>query len=65
MKLGRYLSAQDHVAEALTLKHPVDAVVALDPDRTDAIDFCMKLSNKEIPDHRKSQLLKMRILAKV
>ena len=62
MKVGRYLSAQDHVAKALTLKHPVDT--ALDPDQTDAIDFCMKHSDKEILDHRKLQLLKIRILAK-
>ena len=64
MKVGRYLSAQDHVAKALTLKHPVDTVVALDPDQTDAIDFCMKHSDKEILDHRKLQLLKIRIVAK-
>ena len=64
VKVGRYLSAQDHVAKALTLKHPVDTVVVLDPDQTDAIDFCMKHSDKEILDHRKLQLLKIRILAK-
>ena len=64
LKVGRYLSAQDHVAKALTLKHPVDTVVVLDPDQTEAIDFCMKHSDREILNHRKLEMLKIRLLAK-
>ncbi|CAE6941197.1 unnamed protein product [Symbiodinium sp. CCMP2592] len=54
----------DHVAKALTLKHPVDTAVALDQDQLDAISFCMKNTEKEVVDHRKLQLLKIKILAK-
>ena len=63
-KVGRYLSMQDHVAKALTLKHPVDSVVALDQDQLDAIRFCMERSDDELINHRKLQLLKIKILAK-
>ena len=55
---------QDHVAKALTLKHPVDTVVALDQDQLDAISFCMTHTDNELINHRKLQLLKIRILAK-
>ena len=64
VKVGRYLSMQDHVAKALTLKHPVDTVVALDQDQLDAISFCMEHSDNELINHRKLQLLKIKILAK-
>ncbi|CAE7464336.1 unnamed protein product [Symbiodinium sp. CCMP2592] len=64
VKVGWYLSMQDHVAKALTLKHPVDTAVALDQDQLDAISFCMKNTEKEVVDHRKLQLLKIKILAK-
>ncbi|CAE7029847.1 unnamed protein product [Symbiodinium sp. CCMP2592] len=58
------VSSKDHVAKALTLKHPVDTAVALDQDQLDAISFCMKNTEKEVVDHRKLQLLKIKILAK-
>ncbi|CAE7222566.1 unnamed protein product [Symbiodinium sp. CCMP2592] len=67
VKVGWYLSMQDHVAKALTLKslkHPVDTAVALDQDQLDAISFCMKNTEKEVVDHRKLQLLKIKILAR-
>ncbi|CAE7725562.1 unnamed protein product [Symbiodinium sp. CCMP2592] len=64
VKVGWYLSMQDHVAKALTLKHPIDTAVALDQDQLDAICFCMKNTEKEVVDHRKLQLLKIKILAK-
>ncbi|CAE7664556.1 unnamed protein product [Symbiodinium sp. CCMP2592] len=64
VKVGWYLSMQDHVAKALTLKHPVDTAVALDQDQLDAISFCMKNTEKEVVDHRKLQLMKIKILAK-